>query len=151
MNETRTRRDIGLTLMLLLMLLSFCTMPPKAQAVTLQWTAVGDDGMVGAADHYLMAWSQDSVAIVAWNCDEGWCNPGGTAPVNLVTTDSLPSNIQAGTPLAVNLPDAWFPSGATIFFSVKAVDKAGNVGLLGNISRKKLPDTMRPATILDLR
>jgi hypothetical protein len=151
MNETRTRRDIGLTLMLLLMVLTVCTMPPKTEAVTLQWTAVGDDGQIGAADHYVIAWSQDSVAIAAWACDPGWCDPGGTSPVNFIIGDSLPAGVTAGTPLMVTLPDGMFPSGAVVFFSAKAFDDAGNASSLGNICRKVIPDTIRPAAIMDLR
>ncbi len=148
--NTNTKRP-GISLVMTLMLvLAFCGVPPPAQAVDLGWLSVGDDGMTGAASGYVMAWSLDSAAIVAWDCDGGWCDPGGTAPVGIITADGLPAGIVAGTPLAITLPDNMFPSGATVFFSVKGFDDAGNYGLLGNICRKTLPDIVRPATILDL-
>ena len=149
MKQKNERPGISLV-MTLMLVLAVCSVPPPAQAVTLGWTAVGDDGNTGSAAGYVMVWSLDSAAIHTWDCDPGWCDPSGTVTVELIPANMLPADRPSGTRLTVDFPDSIFPSGATIFITVKAFDEADNWGQLGNIARKVIPDTVRPAAIMDL-
>jgi hypothetical protein len=130
----------------LIMFCAVCTYPPKVEAVTLTWTCVGDDGNEGTADHYILIGSTDRSSLEAdfWGCSPEFC----------VEVAGMPAPLPAGTtqsyefpPDAINL----FPSGATVYFRLVAVDEAGNAGIPSNTAIKEWPDNIAPAQIIDLR
>ncbi|OGR76398.1 MAG: hypothetical protein A2X32_12445 [Elusimicrobia bacterium GWC2_64_44] len=79
-------------------------------SVLLAWTAVGDDGDIGAAAHYLVRYSTDPA--------QDWGD-----------FDSLPgSSMTAGGPagIAESMEMVGLSGGVTYYFEVKAVDEVGN-------------------------
>ena len=103
----------------------------------LQWTAVGDDGIVGTAASYEFRMSMDSVALN-----------------NSFTTATLISN--PPTPKIGGSAESWSPTitvelGATYFFAVVVMDDAGNRSLVSNIARRTFPDNVAPSPVNDLR
>jgi subtilisin family serine protease/PKD repeat protein len=87
------------------------------EAVTLTWTAIGDDGMLGKANRYDIRYSQNPI-------DE--TNFSSATPII-----NNPQPAMAGTAETVIL-DNLNPQ-TTYFFAIKAMDNAGNLSPLSNL------------------
>ncbi len=79
-------------------------------AVVLSWTAVGDDGLSGTADYYLIRYSESAIIT-----ESDW------------DAATVISNLR--TPAASGTPETYatlnLPIGHELYFSVRAVDDAG--------------------------
>lgn len=122
---SRRGRDI-LPALLLSMALFPCIAPGIAAAqpagsdtLTLMWTAPGDDGLAGTADHYEVRVSTSPISSGNW--DSAWLIGGAPAP--------LPSGARQ------NLVVRGLSRGTTYYFAIKAVDDIGNVSALSNVVR----------------
>lgn len=122
-------------------LIAICA--PPVRSATLTWTAVGDDGMEGTADHYILKGSTDRTLLENnfWECDPQFC----------IEISGLPAPKPAGSIEIFEIPDGIFPSGSVVYFRIVAVDEAGNAGEPSNIAVKNMPDIIAPASIFDLR
>jgi len=103
----------------------------------LQWTAVGDDGIIGTATSYEFRMSTDSVALF-----------NSFATATLIPNPPIPK--VSGT------AEMWSPTvtvelGTTYFFAVVVIDDAGNRSLVSNIARRTFPDNVAPSPVSDLR
>jgi len=102
--------------------------------VTLQWTAVGDDSLIGTATSYDLRYS--TAAITAANFASATAASGVPAP-------AAPGTVQSVTVRGLSRQ-------ATYWFAIKAVDDAGNVSALSNVPSVTTPDTTPPAAINNL-
>jgi len=100
----------------------------------LKWSAVGDDGLIGEADYYAIAWTIDSTSLVS--------DFEGNVHANKATTGP------AGTPESFTVTG--LESNTTYFYAVKTVDHAGNWSEISNILKATTPDEVPPAAITDL-
>ena len=127
---------IVVALIAVVLLLLYLTGDAQTASVNLIWTAVGDDDNIGTAAHYDLRRSTDSLQLLnSWNSCEGGIItliPSISGTTENWTINNLPTNTK-------------------IFFSVKAIDEAGNIGDIGNILGITTPDFDKPAPILDLR
>ena len=103
----------------------------------LQWTAVGDDGIVGTAASYEFRMSTDSATLN-----------------NSFTTATLIPN--PPIPKIAGSAESWSPTitvelGTTYFFGVVVIDDAGNRSVVSNIARRTFPDNVAPSPVSDLR
>lgn len=94
--------------------------PSTATAVTLTWTAPGDDGTVGQASSYNLRYS--TVPITESNFANATGVSGSPAPSPAGSTESTTvTNLQPAT---------------TYFFGLKTSDESGNVSALSNVATK---------------
>jgi len=96
-------------------------------SITLNWTAVGDDGLVGIADYYIIKISTEQITNSNWDDIDEY--PNSIQPAN-------PGEIETFT--VSNLLD-----NTTYFAAVKAVDDCENVSELSNvaaITTQQIPD-----------
>jgi chitodextrinase len=106
-------------------------------AVTLRWTAPGDDGMSGRAQAYELRRSAEPISESSW--ESAFPVPGIAAPSASGEPDSF--TIGGLTPETV------------YHFSLRATDDAGLRSGLSNdavATTASLPDTISPATVSDL-
>lgn len=94
--------------------------PSTATAVTLSWTAPGDDGSVGQAASYDIRYATNP--ITDQNFSSALAVPGTPSPAVAGSTESVSvTNLQPST---------------TYFFALKTTDDAGNVSALSNVATK---------------
>jgi len=104
---------------------------------TFEWTATGDDGVMGTASQYSLRYSTDSTALInSWNT----CIiiPGLPAP-------KIAGNAESFT-TTMNLNN-----GTTYFFAIKAADEVPNWSLVSNIVRVHVADDKVPLAIDNLK
>lgn len=89
----------------------------RGDAVTLSWTAPGDDGYVGRAAAYELRYASTHITESNWDLAE---------PVG-----NLPAPLEAGTRQSVTV-DGLDPQGR-YFFALKTRDEAGNWSALSNL------------------
>ncbi|HDS09103.1 MAG TPA: T9SS type A sorting domain-containing protein, partial [Firmicutes bacterium] len=91
---------------------------PGAKQVTLEWTAVGDDGGVGTAESYIVKYSTADIT-------------DDTAFNNAITYTQTWTPQAAGNneSYLLTMPEA----GTLYYFSIKAVDDSSNVSAFGNV------------------
>ncbi|MBI3572924.1 MAG: VCBS repeat-containing protein [Candidatus Kerfeldbacteria bacterium] len=94
------------------------TTPTTATAVTLTWTAPGNDGNIGQGDHYDLRYSLSPITAATFD--------------TATATGSLPSPQMAGSTESYSVSNLT-PS-TTYFFALKTYDQAGNVSLISNIA-----------------
>lgn len=104
-------------------------------SVTLQWTAVGDDGTSGTASTYDIRYSTSTITDANW---------GGATQVS-----------GEPTPLAAGSTQSFVVSGlagnTTYHFAIKVADEVPNWSLLSNVvSRATTNETTPPANIVNL-
>lgn len=107
----------------------------SASSVTLQWTAPGDDGNVGTAAAYDIAYSTDSALLV-----------NNFASANHLAdppTPEIAGTIQTATVTGLE-------EGLRYYFALKAVDEAGNWSGLSNVAAVETLDINPPAAVTDL-
>ncbi len=104
---------------------------------TLNWTAVGDDGMDGTAEFYIVKIHTEEITEQNW--------------------DSIPEYEQTLNPLPSGNSEALIITGleseTDYFAAIKAVDEAQNNSLISNITQAtttEIPDTIPPSAIDDL-
>ena len=90
-----------------------------ADTLKLVWTAPGDDGLAGTADHYEVRLSTSPINDSNW--DSAWLIGAAPAPLPAGQRQSL---IVRG-----------ISRGTTYYFAIKAVDDAGNTSALSNVVR----------------
>lgn len=94
--------------------------PSTATAVTLSWTAPGDDGNIGQAASYDLRYS--TAPITTDNFSSASAATGMTAPAVAGATETATiTNLQPAT---------------TYFFALKTTDDAGNVSDMSNVTTK---------------
>ena len=91
---------------------------PGSKQVTLDWTAVGDDGNVGTATSYILKYSTTNIT-------------NDTDFINATTYAQAWTPLIAGSPESqvLTMPDA----GQLYYFSIKAVDDSTNESPFGNV------------------
>lgn len=104
-------------------------------AVILEWTASGEDGMEGQAKAYDIRYSQDPIT------EENW------ESAQMVSLVPRPS--EAGTLETVKVTDL-YPN-TLYYFAVIAVDSSGNASPLSNVVDVLTIDTISPPMITTLR
>ncbi len=128
------------------------TLPPAAVSdlalveagtswLELSWTAPGDDGAQGAADHFVLGWRAGSEALVG---EDDW-----QAAVQV--TEGLPDPPAAGTPIIWRLTG--LAPETRLALAVRSYDDAGLASALSNALLAETlppPDTLAPAAIADL-
>ena len=102
-------------------------------AITLFWTAPGDDGSVGTAASYDLRYASDSVTVANWT--------------NATQASGEPTPRPAGTAETFQLT---LPPGK-YWFAIRARDEAGNQSGPSNIVSVTQADNISPAAIVDLR
>ena len=90
---------------------------------SLTWTAPGDDGVCGQADHYELRRSTSPITAA---------NFGQATPVLI----GLPRPGTPGSSQSLKLPALT----KTYYYAVRAVDDAGNLGAVSNVLRLQGPD-----------
>ncbi len=127
-------------------ILLFGTDPVKAQvqSVTLDWTAPGDDGVVGTASSYKMRYSSTRPDTTSQTAMDAWW-----ASAIVVNTPPLPVPLVAGTSQSVTVT-ATFISGNTYYFVIQACDEVPNCSPYSNVAAKFIPDTIPPTRIINL-
>ncbi len=85
--------------------------------VELDWTAPGDDGTIGTADHYELRHSDELITPANWSSATPW---GAT-----------PTPVSAGGSQLADVTS--LPQGEVFFFGLKAYDEVGNVSPLSNV------------------
>jgi hypothetical protein len=90
-------------------------------SVLLAWTDVGDDGQIGQATTYILKYSTSEITAANW--DAATRHILGIAPQTSGTPESC----------VVKMPDP----GVLYYFAVKAVDEAGNLGPLSNVTNAR--------------
>lgn len=94
--------------------------PSTATAVTLAWTAPGDDGTTGQATSYNLRYSTSP--ITDGNFDSATAVTGLAAPASAGSTETTTvTGLQPST---------------TYFFALKTTDDAGNISALSNVATK---------------
>lgn len=96
------------------------SVPSDATAVTLTWTAPGDDGDVGTATSYDIRYSTSPITDANFSSATAVSSP--PTPLAAGSTESYTvTNLQPST---------------TYFFALKTSDEAGNVSAISNIATK---------------
>lgn len=98
-------------------------------AITLTWTAPGDDGRIGTVSSYDVRYSLDSSTVAAWS--SATQATGEPAPRPSGITESFQLSLAPGT----------------YWFAVRSEDDAGNQSALSNIIRRTVATTGASGTI----
>lgn len=136
-------RKVLALLGLVLLLMPACEQTQtQTVSVTMKrkWTAPSGDGVLRPQQirNYQAKWGQDSTALKNnWAAQEDW--PGMNSKV----------------PAPPNQPDSFtftddYPYGR-VFFAIKGVDSAGNVGDISNFFDTTFVDVTKPNKVTDLR
>jgi hypothetical protein len=88
--------------------------------INIAWTAPGDDGTIGRADHYVMKYSTSPISESNWNLATTFANPPLPAP--------------AGNEQFCEISGLY--SGRQYYLAIKTYDDVGNVSQLSNIAQK---------------
>ncbi len=110
------------------------TLENAATTLSVEWGAVGDDGMVGIAANYELRYS--GVPLSASNFSGGILVP---TPVPL-TPSTLQSALISG-----------LSSNTTYYVAIIAIDERGNKGNISNVLTADTADTIAPGQIADLQ
>ncbi|MGH7767358.1 MAG: Ig-like domain-containing protein, partial [Candidatus Binatia bacterium] len=103
-------------------------------SITLNWTASGDDGNLGAAGVYDIRYSTSNITNANWDA------------ATTVTNEPQPN--PAGTPESLTVTGLTLNT--TYFFALKVIDDAGNISNLSNVtSSTTLSDTTPPNTFIN--
>jgi len=86
--------------------------------LTLRWTATGDDGEIGSASYYLIAYDTDTITVANWTQASVWLSPPDPLPAGQVQTFTL-TGLQPGL-------EYWVV--------IQVFDDAGNGSALSNIA-----------------
>jgi hypothetical protein len=136
---------IGLGALAVLGLILFVPFRGKGRAqtpsITLDWTAPGDDGVVGTATTYQMRWSSvrpDTTSQAAM--DTWWASA--------TNVTNLPTPQVSGTAQSKVVIGPFSPG--TYYFLMKACDEVPNCSLYSNLASKTITDTTPPNRIIDL-
>ena len=131
---------------LLAISLLFFAAPAFAQvaSVTLDWTAVGDDGTTGTAASHEMRWKSSAPSDTTQAAILTWWN---TATV----VTNMPAVLASGSAQTVVVsPSGGFQPGV-YFFVLRVCDEVPNCSAFSNIAQKSVLDALPPARITDLR
>ncbi len=96
--------------------------------MTIHWTAPGDDGNNGTADHYIIKCSSTIITELNWGLAPSIPNPPLPLPAG---------SIQSFTFSGLN-------RGAPYYLAIKTYDRAGNVSVISNVIRKFAGGLMTP-------
>ena len=98
--------------------------------LVLSWSATGDDGYVGTADHYLIVYDTKKITAVNWEDATMWFNPPAPLPAGYFQIFTM-TNLDPGT-------EYWV--------AMKVWDEVGNVSELSNIAH----GFARPSITIDI-
>ncbi len=114
---------------------------PRGPRVTLQWTAVGGDGMTGLPAAYEVRYSPSPLTVAAWDaaCDASAVfgseaiGPPVAAGSNMTVTFGGPDTRPMSDPCKLDhiFQDAQPGTEPALYWGVRAVDAAGNLSALG--------------------
>jgi len=111
------------------------TAAPSENSITLQWTAPGDDGDNGTADHYQIRYSVQNITEANWES------------ATLFSSNLPPAS--AGTIQNISINSLNYET--DYFFAIKAFDDFDNESPLSNIAESSLlTDNIPPATTNNL-
>lgn len=136
-----------LSFVLVVGLLFLPIVPPahsQVSSITLEWTAPGDDGMVGTATTYAMRFSTTRPDTTSSSSMDAWWAAALPVPV------TLPSPLIAGTSQTTTIPGAGFITGTHYYFVMRAADEVPNWSNYSNVADFFVPDTTPPSRIIDL-
>lgn len=102
-------------------------------AITLLWTAPGDDGNTGTAAVYDLRYASDSATVASWT------------NATQVAGEPVPRPAGSAETLQLNLPPGKY------WFAIRARDEAGNQSGPSNIVSVTQADIISPSAIVDLR
>ncbi|MCK4415405.1 MAG: PD40 domain-containing protein [Candidatus Eisenbacteria sp.] len=105
----------------------------SGNAVTLTWTAPGDDGTEGQASRYNLRYSMSLLTEAGWDTAtvaDSSMVPKAAGLVESLTVEDLPDGV-------------WF-------FGLKSADEVPNWSAISNVVSTTLVDTVPPATVSDL-
>lgn len=106
-----------------------------SSGVVLSWTAPGDDGNDGLADHYEIRYAVSPIDASNWDVATVLMNP--------------PAPLVAGSPQSYTA--IGLTPGQTWYFALKTFDENANASPISNpVSGEITPDTTPPGTIADL-
>lgn len=108
---------------------------PGLAALTIGWTATGDDGDQGTASRYDIRYATEAITEHNWD--------------TAVQLDNEPAPREAGLKQALRVNGL---QGSTVYyFVIKALDEAGNASGLSNCPNEEtLPENVPPAAVTDL-
>lgn len=89
-------------------------------SIGISWTASGDDGYSGFADHYVIKYSTEVISESNWDLASSVGNP--------------PSPQEAGTPQSLTIND--LVRGGRYYIAIKAYDEAYNASEISNVAGK---------------
>ncbi len=108
--------------------------------ISFSWTATGDDGFEGVADHYLFRYLVGETIMTEVDWENGADVPEQYLPVPLASGAEQLLSVSGFVP------------GTTYGFCIRVVDEAGNVSAISNplLVTIPLPDEVAPAAVDDL-
>ncbi len=110
---------------------------PSHESIALAWTAPGDDGDSGTADHYEIRHSESAITAENWDA---------ATPLDSVV---LPTPKPAGEVETIVVTK--LPSSTDYYFALKTIDEEDNVSdLSNNASGSTLSEFVPPADVTDL-
>ena len=108
------------------------------ESITLQWSAVGDDGLVGTATNYIIKIHTANITVLNW-----------------ATLPEYPNNlIPAETGQTEEFIIEGLLDGTNYFIAMKTIDDASNLSGLSNVANAattEIIDVIPPAAISDLQ
>jgi len=113
-----------------------------AEDVTVEWTAVHEDGNTGGpATGYVLCYGPDSTAIINSSVVDGFAVADSLTTI--VEQDNVPGNV--GDTLQYTV--SGLVSGIKYYFTMKAFDDVDNYSDLGNIVSHVVVDVIKPGVV----
>ncbi len=120
----------------LVLVLGFAIGCSSQSSITLEWTAVGDDGMLGRASQYDLRYSSDSTLLVAWDS------------ALVVTGEPIPK--PSGELESFSVGVVGLISGVKYYFAIKVGDEVSNWSTISNIASFTINDNIPPNAVTTL-
>jgi hypothetical protein len=122
-----------------------CSAGAQAASTTLQWTATGDDSLVGRATQYDGRYSPTRPDTLSSAAMASWWSAATVIP-------GLPAPLVAGSAQSLAItPAGGFAAGTTYYFVLRVADEVPNWSRYSNVAWRLFADGTAPAPIIDLR